>query len=263
MKVQEVINYLHTIAPNNYQEDYDNSGLLVGDYGAEVKGALVSLDMTEAVLDEAISKGCNLVVSHHPIIFSGLKRLTGANYIQRTVQKAIKNDLNLFAIHTNLDNVYEHGVNTNIGQIIGLKEMEILRPKAGLAEGEAIGSGIIGQVKRQDEMEFLKDLKEKMNINCIKYTALRGKKVEKVAICGGSGRFLLNDAIRKGADVFISSDFKYHEYFDADSNIVVADIGHFESEQFTTKMLWEILTNKFSNFASHYTKVNTNPVNYL
>jgi len=263
MKVQEVINYLHTIAPNNYQEDYDNSGLLVGNYEDEIKGALVSLDMTEGVLDEAINLGCNLVVSHHPIIFSGLKRLTGANYIQRVVQKAIKHDLNLFAIHTNLDNVYENGVNTNIGKIIGLQNMEILRPKEGLGDGEAIGSGIIGQVPRQAEMDFLKGLKEKMSLNTIKSPALRSKNVEKVAVCGGSGRFLLNDAIRQGADVFISSDFKYHEYFDADSNTVIADIGHFESEQFTTKMLWEILTEKFSNFASHYTKVNTNPVNYL
>ena len=262
MKVREVIDYLHTIAPNQYQEDYDNSGLLVGSYEDEIRGALVSLDVTEAVLEEAISLGCNLIVSHHPIIFGGVKRLTDSNYVQRIIKLAIKNDLNLFAIHTNLDNVYEHGVNTNIAKILGFHNVEILRPKVGL-EDEKVGSGVIGTIEAMDEMAFLEHLKAKMEVECIKYTKLRGEKVSKVAICGGSGRFLLPDAISKGADIFISSDFKYHEYFDADGQIVIADIGHFESEQFTTQMLWQLLTKKFTIFAVHYTKVNTNPVLYL
>ncbi len=262
MQVREVIDYLHSIAPNRYQEDYDNSGLLVGEYGAEISAVLISLDVTEEVLDEAISKDCNLIISHHPIIFGGIKRLTNGNYVQRIIKKAIKNDLNLFAIHTNLDNVYDYGVNTNIASKLGLTDTSILRPKTGLDDPK-VGSGIIGSIAPQEEMAFLQFLKTTMEVQCVKYTKLLGQPITRVAICGGSGQFLLPYAIRLGAQVFISSDFKYHEYFDADGQIVIADIGHFESEQFTTQMLWEILTNKFSSFAAHYTKVNTNPVNYL
>jgi dinuclear metal center YbgI/SA1388 family protein len=265
MKVEELINYLHEIAPNNYQEDYDNSGHLVGNDQDEITSVLVSLDVTEKVLDEAIDLGANLIVSHHPIIFGGLKRLTGQNYVQRIVQKAIKHDLNLFSIHTNLDNVLHNGVNGYIAKILNLKNVNILRPKVEFhSDSVPIGSGIIGQLDNPvTEMEFLSHLKSKMQTKCIKYTQLLNKNIQKVAICGGSGRFLLNDAIYQDADIFISSDFKYHEFFDADNQIVIADIGHFESEQFTIKMLHEILTNKFNNFATRYTKVNTNPVNYL
>ncbi len=263
MRIREVIDFLHTIAPNKYQESYDNSGLLVGSYEDEIHGALVSLDVTEQVIDEAIALGCNMIVSHHPIIFGGVNRLTDSNYVQRVIKKAIKADINLFAIHTNLDNVFENGVNTNIAEILGLTEVSILAPKPEWNDNK-VGSGVIGMLPESlDEMAFLQGLKEKMAVNCIKYTALRGETIRKVAICGGSGRFLLQTAIDQGADIFISSDFKYHEYFDADGKIIIADIGHFESEQFTTKMLWKLLTNKFSNFAAHYTKVNTNPVNYL
>ena len=262
MKVRDVIDYLHTIAPNAYQEAYDNSGLLVGSYDDEVRGALVSLDVTEAVIEEAITLGCNLIVSHHPIIFSGVKRLTGNTHVQRCIQKAIKNDINLFAIHTNLDNVYEHGVNTNIAQILGLRNVQILKPKPDM-EDKRVGSGIIGELDSMPEMAFLQALKEKMEISCVKYTALLGAEVSKVAVCGGSGGFLLEDAVAQGAHMFITSDYKYHEYFDADGRIVIADIGHFESEQFTTDLLWRLLKEKFSTFAAHYTKVNTNPVRYL
>ena len=261
MKVHEVIDYLHSLAPNEYQEEYDNSGLLVGSYSDFITGVLVSLDVTEAVLEEAQSLGCNLIISHHPIIFSGLKRLTGSTYVQRIVQKAIKSDMNLFAIHTNLDNVYTHGVNTNIAKLLGLTQVEILRPKANMTD--RVGAGVVGHITATSEREFLQLLKEKMQVSCIKHTDLRGQDISKVAICGGSGQFLLQDAIAQQADIYISSDFKYHEYFDADGQIIIADIGHYESEQFTTHMLCEILTEKFSNFAAHYSKVNTNPVHYL
>jgi len=265
MLVQELLDYMHTIAPNHFQESYDNSGLLVGNSGDKIKGVLISLDVTEEILEEAIQIGANVIVSHHPIIFSGLKRLTNSNYIQRIVQKAIKNDINLFAIHTNLDNVYKNGVNTYISKRLGLINVEILKPKPDIIYfDKPIGAGVIGFLENEtDEMVFLSHLKEKMGVNCIKYTRLLEKPIKKVAICGGSGRFLLNDAILQQADIFITSDFKYHEFFDADNQIVIADIGHFESEQFTIKLLHEIMTNKFNNFASHYTKVNTNPVNYF
>jgi dinuclear metal center YbgI/SA1388 family protein len=265
MTVSEVISFLHTIAPNEFQESYDNSGLLVGNGRDEVAGILVSLDCLETVLDEAIELGANLIVSHHPIIFSGLKRICEANYVERVVRKAIKNDINLFAIHTNLDNVFVNGVNTNIASRLGLKNQKILQVKAGfLHESAAVGAGIIGQLELPvDELTYLQEIKSLMQATVIKHTRLLGKKIKKVAICGGSGQFLLEEAIRQGADIFISSDFKYHEFFDADGKILIADIGHYESEQFTSQMLCEILTNKFNTFASHYTKVNTNPVNYF
>ena len=263
MKLSTVIDHLHSIAPNAYQESYDNSGLLVGSYEAEVKGILVSLDVTEEILDEARANDCNVIVSHHPIIFSGLKRLVGADYIQRIVAKAIKNDINLFAIHTNLDNVYTSGVNTYIAKRLGLTEVEILQPKEGYEASQQIGAGVIGTIDPTSEQDFLQTVKERMGAGCIKHTTLLGQKVAKVAICGGSGRFLLPQAIAQGADVFISSDFKYHEYFDADGQIVIMDIGHYESEQFTTELLGGLLSEKFSNFAVLLTKKNTNPVSYF
>jgi len=264
MKLSEVIDHLHSIAPNHYQESYDNSGLLVGSYDSDVKAVVVSLDVTEEVIEEALEMGVNVVISHHPIIFSGLRRLTGSNYIERIVAKAIKHDINLFAIHTNLDNVYTNGVNTYIAQKLDLKNVEILRPKLDVESADTIGAGVIGELETgQEELAFLHSLKQTMNVNTVKYTALRQEAIKKVAICGGSGRFLLEDAKAKNADIFISSDFKYHEFFDADNQIVIADIGHYESEQFTINMLYEILTQKFNNFATHFTKVNTNPVNYL
>lgn len=261
-KVRDVVDFLHGVAPNAYQEDYDNSGLLVGSYNDAVKGVLVSLDVTEAVIEEAIVLGCNVIVSHHPIIFSGVKRLTGSNYVQRCITAAIKNDINLFAIHTNLDNVYDNGVNTNIARILGLENVSILRPKPEHAD-QAIGSGVVGSITSIDPIDFLHHLKDKMAVSCIRHTAIIDKKIEKVAVCGGSGRFLLPDAIAARADVFISSDFKYHEYFDADGQIIIADIGHYESEQYTIQLLGKLLRGKFSTFAAHYTKVNTNPVSYL
>ena len=265
MTVSEVINYLHEIAPNEFQESYDNSGLIIGNENNEVKGILVSLDCVESILDEAIQLGVNLIVSHHPIIFSGLKKITDSNYVERVVRKAIKNDINIFAIHTNLDNVHKHGVNKNIANRLGLIKTEILFYKSELIHNnEHVGSGIIGYLEEAiKEEQFLAFVKAKMETSLIKHTNLLERSIKKVAICGGSGRFLLQEAINQGADIFITSDFKYHEFFDADNKIVIADIGHFESEQFTIKMLYEILTNKFNTFATHYTKVNTNPVNYF
>lgn len=264
MKVKELIAFFDEWAPPQYQESYDNSGHLVGNADDEIKGVLVSLDATEAVVDEAIKLGANMLVSHHPIIFGGLKRLTSQNYVQRVVQKAIKHDINLFAIHTNLDNVYYNGVNTYLAKILDLENVEILLPKSGMPEDNKIGAGAIGTLPNPiDELAFLQELKTKLKLQVIKHTELLGRPISKVAVCGGSGRFLLDNALRQKADLFISSDFKYHEYFDADNQIVIADIGHFESEQHTIRMIHEILTNKFSNFASHYTEVNTNPIKYL
>ena len=350
MKIKELTSFLETIAPSAYQESYDNSGLIVGNPNDEINGVLICLDSTEAIIDEAIEKKCNVVVAHHPIVFRGLKRFNGKHYVERVVMKAIKNDVAIYAIHTNLDNVYSNGVNAKIAQKLGLINTQILAPKSGLKKiftfvpteysekvraalfaagagdipkfdnlsyatvgvgtqnqnggaqvkleftfpsvkqnaiikalqdshpyfdvpydiisienkNTEVGSGMIGYLKDpMSEKDFLQKVKKQMKAGCVKYTKLRRKKISKVAVCGGSGGFLLKDAIRQGADIFITSDYKYHEFFDADGKIVIADIGHYESEQYTIELLYDIITEKFSNFAAYFTEINTNPVNYM
>ena len=355
---------LEGLAPSRLQESYDNSGLLVGDPHQHITGALMCLDCTEAIIDEAIAKGCNLVVAHHPIIFSGLKRITGQNYIERTVLKAIRNEVAIYAIHTNLDNV-KHGVNAKMAEVLELSALRVLAPKADqllklevfvpIASAESIrlavfqaggghignydecsfatagdgtfrplsganptlgelgvrhsenelnlsfivpawlkntvhhamkqahpyeevahqwialqnmhqdvGSGMIGELAEPMEISrFLVLVKEKMKAKVVRHTKIPDRSVSRVAVCGGSGSFLLPDAIAAGADVFITADFKYHQFFDADDRIVVADIGHFESEQFTIDLLGDWFKQKFPTFASHLTAIDTNPVHYL
>lgn len=364
MKINQITSYLESLAPLAYQEDYDNSGLIVGRSDDEIQAALISLDCTEAVVDEAVQKGCGLIISHHPIVFRGLKKFTGRNYVERVVIKAIQNNIALYAIHTNLDNVMD-GVNAKICEKIGLKDCSILLPKGGLlkklitfcpgAHADKIrdalfaagageignysecsynldgfgtfkagentnayvgekgsrhrepevrietiypvhlerkiltallkahpyeepaydlypvsnsfkqtGSGMIGELQEEiDELEFLKQIKERLSTKIIRHTALLGKPVKRAAVCGGAGGFLLQAAIKAGADVFITADYKYHEFFDADGKIVIADVGHFESEQFTQELLLEIIQKKFPNFALHLTEQNTNPISYF
>ncbi|MFM1874566.1 MAG: hypothetical protein RL266_303 [Bacteroidota bacterium] len=364
MKAAEVIAYLEKYAPPSLQESYDNSGLLVGDASIELTGILVSLDCTEDVIDDAISQGCNMVVAHHPIVFSGLKRINGKNYIERTVIKAIKNDVLIYAIHTNLDNVLD-GVNQKFAERLGLIDTRILAPKKMLLKkvvtyaptdhaetvrlamcdagagnignydqcsfntpgtgtfrgnektdpfvgkkGEIhseeevrievivpefklssvlvamrkshpyeevafdvyglenswkeVGSGMIGELPTEmDALEFLKSLKTIMKTDCVRYTLPHKATVKNVAICGGSGSFLLGSAIAAKADVFITGDLKYHQFFDADNKIIIADIGHYESEQYTIELLAEKLAENFPTFAPRLTRVKTNPINYL
>jgi dinuclear metal center YbgI/SA1388 family protein len=364
MKLHELTSCLESIAPLAYQEDYDNSGLIVGSSDQEISQALISLDCTEAVVDEAISTGCQVIISHHPIVFKGLKRFNGKSYVERVVQKAIKHDIALYAIHTNLDNVI-NGVNARIAHVLGLQNTRILSAKQGLlkklvtyvplshadavrnalfkagaghignysycsfsAQGtgtfkagqdtdpyvgtqgelhqeneerietvypahleskilmalvlahpyeevaydlylltnkhQQVGSGMVGELETpMTETDFLRHLKNTMNTGVIKHTQLLGKSVKKVAVCGGSGGFLLKQAIAAGADVFVTADYKYHEYFDAEEKIVIADIGHFESEQFTQHLLYEIIREKFSTFAVRLTEINTNPIKYF
>ena len=364
MKLKELCEKLEAWAPLSYQEPYDNSGLLVGNPNQEVKGVLVSIDCTESVLDEAIENGCNVIVSHHPIIFKGLKSLTGKNYTERTVLKAVKNDIALYAIHTNLDNIYD-GVSKMMANRLGLINCKVLAPKKALlkmlityvpkkdaedvrvalfsvgagslgeysecnfsvegvgtfkgsplsnpAVGERgiredvveerlemvfpahieshvistlkkvhpyeevaysvfsidnanhrVGSGIVGDLKKSiSEREFLRIVKEKFKSPCIRHTALLNNKIKKVALCGGSGSFLLNEAKHSGADIFITGDFKYHEFFDAEESILIADIGHYESEQYTVDLITDFLRKKFTKFAIRLSEVTTNPINYL
>lgn len=264
MILRTLTNYLESIAPLALQEEYDNSGLLVGDYGQEVTSALLTLDCTEAVVDEAIKKKCNLIIAHHPIVFKGLKKITGKNYVQRVILKAIKNSIAIYAIHTNLDNVAV-GVNKRICDKLGISNPKILAPKPfSSKKGQEVGSGMIGVLgKPMTETAFISKVKKVMKAKSVRHTALLGKRVQKVAVCGGSGSFLLDDAIKAGADVFVTADFKYHQFFDADNQIVIMDIGHYESEQYTGELLRDLLKQKFPIFASRLSEINTNPVNYL
>lgn len=362
-RIQDVISYLEHLAPPAYQESYDNATLICGDRNASIKGVLCTLDCTEDVVDEAISLGANLIVAHHPIVFKGLKSLTGRNYVERTVIKAIKNDVAIYAIHTNLDHV-SMGVNKRICDRLGLTQTKILQPKkqilnklvffvpvndkdkvleavfaAGAGqigeykdcsfqiegmgtftpsenanphvgqggipqyekesrievilpafqsnriisemkkahpyeevayylsslenENQEVGAGMIGTLNNpMGELEFLDHLKEKMDLKILKHTALKNKPVKKVAVCGGAGIFLLSDAKRAGADMFITSDVKYHEFFDTEGQLTLCDIGHYESEIFTKELLGEFLSQNFPNIALYLTKVVTNPTSY-
>jgi dinuclear metal center YbgI/SA1388 family protein len=364
MLIKEIVQHLEKLAPPAYQEDYDNSGLITGSLQQEVKGILISLDCIESIVEEAIKENCNLIIAHHPIVFKGLKKINGNNYVERTIIKAIKNDIAIYAIHTNLDNVAK-GVNFKIAQKIGLENIRILAPKknvlkkiisfvpepnkekllealykagAGnignysecsyqiegtgtfksnehaqpaigsvnkkeivketrieliypaILEGAVIsalynnhpyeepaydlielenknpevGSGAVGNLpEAMKEMDFINHLKSSMNLKCIRHTAFTGKKIKKVALCGGSGSFFLKNALNTGADAYVSADFKYHEFFDAENKIIIADIGHYESEVFTKDLIYDFLIEKFSNIAVRLSKIDTNPISYI
>lgn len=261
MTIGTITRYLESIAPTHLQESYDNAGLIVGHPDTPVTGVLTTLDCTEDIIEEALARGCNLVVAHHPIVFRGLKRFNGKDYVERTVMRAIKADVAIYAIHTNLDNVRSQGVNERIAQRLGLVNLRLLSPKN---EEGTVGSGMVGDLPVPlAEKDFLQQLKEKMRVSVVKHTCLLEKEVQTVALCGGAGGFLLSTAKRTGAQVFVTSDYKYHEFFDADGEIVICDIGHYESEQFTTQLLAELLSNKFPTFAVLCTERNTNPVRYF
>jgi dinuclear metal center YbgI/SA1388 family protein len=364
MIVQEVINHLEELAPLNYAEDFDNVGLLVGDKHAKVTGILVTLDTLETVIDEALAKNCNLIVSFHPIIFKGLKKITGKTYVERTVLKAIKNDIAIYAIHTALDNALK-GVNDVICNTLGLTRKKILIPQKGTikklttyvptkdaeslrtelfkagagnignydncsfnTEGkgtyrgndasnpqigkkgelhvepetqisvtfnkhiesqllnilfehhpyeevafevstldnynQTIGIGMVGYLENSQKTElFLQFVKEKMNASGLRHSNLTKESVSKIAVLGGSGSFAITAAKAVGADMLITSDLKYHDFFSAENDIILVDIGHYESEQFTKNFLVDYLSKKITNFAVVLSTTNTNPVKYL
>ena len=262
MKIADITAFLETIAPLHLQENYDNAGLITGHPDWEVSGVIVSLDAIEAVIDEAVEKGCNLVIAHHPIVFKGLKRINGLHYVERTIIKAIKHDIAIYAIHTNLDNVHQNGVNQKIAEKIGIGQTRVLKPK--MVDKPEIGSGLIGKLpKPMSCMQLLEHVKSVMKCGTIRHTKLLKENVQVVALCGGSGSFLIRDAIKEGAEVYITADVKYHDFFEANDEIMIFDIGHYESEQYTTELLVELLNTKFSTFAAHFTNLNTNPINYF
>lgn len=363
MKIKNVINYLEDFAPPAFQENYDNSGLIVGDENAKLKSVLLCLDSTEEVVEEAIENGCNLIVAHHPILFSGIKSLSGKTYIERTLIKAIKHDIAIYAIHTNLDNI-SSGVNRELANRIGLEHPQILSPKKAVMKklvffcptkdaakvrnaifeagagkigeydccafqlegtgsfragettnphiGEkgkihfekelrietvvpnylekevinamieahpyeevaydlydlslawkSVGSGIWGNLPTaMGTIDFLDQLKDQLNLHTIRHTAMIKKKVKTIALCGGSGSFLLNAAKKVGADIFITADFKYHQFFDAENALIIADVGHYESEQFTPHLLANYLQSQEKKLPLILSKINTNPIHY-
>ena len=259
MTIKNVSDYLEEIAPLHQAEDFDNVGLLIGNETTEVKGVLVTLDTLEETVDEAIKTKCNLIVSFHPIIFSGLKKINGNSYVEKVVMKAIQNNIAIYAIHTALDNS-KVGVSAKMCEVLGLSNNSILLPK----DDGASGMGMIGDLpKPMLEEDFLTFTKKTFKANGIRYSNKTGKLVKKVAVLGGSGSFAITDAIHKKADVYISADFKYHDFFKAEDKILLIDVGHYESEQFTKNLLVDYLTKKFTSFAIILSEKSTNPIYYL
>ncbi|NVK52567.1 MAG: Nif3-like dinuclear metal center hexameric protein [Flavobacteriaceae bacterium] len=269
MKIKDITNFIEELAPLHYAEDFDNVGLLVGNYNTTVSGVLVTLDTLEQTVQEAIAKNCNLIVSFHPIIFSGLKKLNGNSYVERVVLKAIKNDIAIYAMHTALDNV-QQGVSGKICEVLGIQNPQILIPKSNIKSKETIGMGMIGELPNaMNEVDLLQFVKTTMKTDCVRHSEILNTPIQKVAVLGGSGSFAISNAIASKADAYISADFKYHDFFKAEKKILLIDVGHYESEQFTKNLLVEHLTKKITNFAPALSVGNimlseksTNPIYY-
>lgn len=266
MKIKDLVDFIESFAPLSNQESYDNSGLIIGTYDNVIKGVLICLDITDEVIDECISLGYNVILSHHPVIFKGVKKINGANQTERAIIKAIKYDINIYAAHTSLDNAFRDGVSAAIAQRLDLQISDVLDSPVNSLSGNEIffGSGVFALTNTQIKTEeFLEKIKDSLNLEVIRHTKIINDKIEKVGICGGSGAFLLNKAIEKKCDIYISSDFKYHNFFEADGRIIIADIGHYESEILSTNLLFDKISKNYSNFAVRLTSVITNPIKYL
>ena len=269
VKIKEVVFALERFAPLPLQEDYDNAGLQIGLTEAEVSGALLCLDVTEEVIDEAISLGCNLIVSHHPLLFHGLKCVSDADYVQRCVRKAIQNDIVIYSAHTNIDNA-EDGVNFKIAEKIELEEVRLLLPhpvkvKEGAHEYTVMaGSGVTGMLPvPEDALEFLQRVKSVFHIECLMHNELLQRPVQKVVICGGAGDFLLGEALKAGADAFLTGEMHYHQYFGHDQEIQIGVMGHYQSEQYTKEIFYSIICEVCPELPVYMTAIDTNPINYL
>ena len=261
MKIREVVDALERFAPLPLQESFDNAGLQVGLTEAEVSGALLCLDVTEAVVDEAVALGCNLIVSHHPLIFHALKHVTYENDVQRAVAKALKNDVTVVSMHTNMDNA-PGGVNFKIAEKMGLEGCRFFAQKA--VCGIDCGSGVIGELPSPVAADdFVIMLKRTFDVECVQCNQLMRRPIKTVAVCGGAGSFLLGDAIAEGADAFVTGEMHYHEYFGHEQEIQIAVIGHYQSEQFTNEIFKEIIERECKGVKACLTKTNTNPIIYL
>lgn len=260
MKIKEVLSALERFAPLPLQEGWDNAGLQIGLTEAEVSGALLCLDVNEAIVDEAIEKGCNLIVSHHPLLFKGLKTISDGDYVQRTVMKAIMNSIAIVSMHTNMDNA-KGGVNYKIAEHLGLQEVKFFAEKPGAVEA---GSGVVGLLPEpMSATAFIQLVKERFGVKCAQCNQLLLRPVRKVAICGGSGDFLLGDAIAQGADAFITGEMHYHVYFGQEQKIQICVIGHYESEQFTSEIFKSIIKDECPGLPVMIAQTSTNPIIYL
>ncbi|MCX6308658.1 MAG: Nif3-like dinuclear metal center hexameric protein [Bacteroidia bacterium] len=259
--VGAVCDVLEAFAPLSLQEPYDNAGLILGNREQEVTGVLIALDVTLEVIDEAISLGYNLIVTHHPFIFKGLKTINGKNLTENCLIKAIRNDIAMYAGHTNVDSV-RGGVNERMADKLGLTDTSILVPIQ--QSGCDCGLGMVGLLPESlSETQFLHLVKQTFHCERIRYSTLTGKTIRKVALCGGSGSEFLENALSMGADAFLTGEAKYHEFFTHASEILLVDAGHYETEQFTKDIFFEILSENFSTFAVRISEVETNPVHYL
>ncbi len=267
--IRDVVNALEHFAPLPLQESYDNAGLQVGLTEAEVSGALLCLDVTEAVISEAVGMGCNLLVAHHPLLFRGLKTVADQDQVQRCVRLAIQNDLNIYAAHTNLDNA-EDGVNFRIAEQLGLLDVELMQPRRVTVREEGrertlmSGSGVLGYLPEgEDSLQFLQRVKQAFGVECLMHNELLQRPVQSVAICGGAGDFMLEEAIRRQADAFLTGEMHYHQYFGHDQQIQIGVLGHYQSEQYTIDLLYSVLSQAFPQLPLFRTAINTNPVKYL
>ncbi|MBD5183835.1 MAG: Nif3-like dinuclear metal center hexameric protein [Bacteroidales bacterium] len=259
-KVRDISNAIENFAPIRLQEDYDNAGLQVGDPDMEVSAVLLCLDVTEEILQEAIERSCNMIISHHPLIFRGLKNVTGKDPIQRIVIEALRNNVAIYSAHTNLDSARE-GVSHEIGNILNLSDMKVLDPKP---DDPSVGIGVIGDMKPTPKLEFLRRLKEKFNVKALKYSAHSPKLViKRPAVCGGSGAFLIKKAIEEGADAIVTGDVKYHDFTSFGDDILIADIGHYESELCSSKIFSRIIRDRFPEMVVYFAEKESNPIAFL
>ena len=258
MKIKEVIRALELVAPLPLQESYDNAGLQVGLTEAEISGALLCIDVTEAVVDEAISKGCNLIVAHHPLIFRKLAHITGDSYVERAVMKAVKNDIAIVAAHTNLDNA-EGGVNFKIAEKLSLSDLKPLQGTA--VDGK--WSGVVGTLPEAvSAVAFIEMLKREFGVSCVRANELLQHSIRRVALCGGAGAFMLGDALRAGADAFVTGEMGYHEFFGHEQQLQICVIGHYESEQFTTEIFRDVIARYCPGVRTVMAQTVTNPIRY-
>ena len=261
MKIKQVLSALERFAPLPLQESWDNAGLQLGLTEAEVSGALLCLDVNEAIIDEAISKGCNLIVSHHPLLFRGLKQISGTDYVQRSVIKAIKNDIVIVSMHTNMDNAL-NGVNWKIAEKLGLQGCAFFAQKS--VDGIEAGSGVVGNLpSAMDARAFVELVKKQFGVQCAQCNELLQRPICKVAICGGAGDFLLPDAIAQGADAFITGEMHYHQYFGCEQLIQICVIGHYQSEHFTCEIFRDIIQKECAGVRAEIAETNTNPIVYI
>ncbi|MBQ9417550.1 MAG: Nif3-like dinuclear metal center hexameric protein [Bacteroidales bacterium] len=261
MKIKEVTDYLDGMFHPEYQEEYDNSGFLFGEAEADYRGALVAVDLTEAVVAEAVELGMNLVVTHHPFLFGGVKRLTSGTAQGRMVMALARAGISVYAAHTNLDNLPE-GVNGVLAEVLGISEGKVLKPLKG---HEDIGAGMVGMLASEvDCDEYLQLVKSRLGLPLVRTSPHEAnRKVKRVAICGGSGAFLIGEAIAAKADLYMTADLKYHDFQRAEGQLVLADIGHYESEQFAKEIIFRTVSNKFSNFACRISGVQGSIVSYI